>query len=273
MNICKDKPYIRLCIIIIVILVLIVFFLIDNSTQFFRRFINVLNNNMTFSDFLREYNFRAHIDYFMAWVFAPFQFLMIPLVPVSGVFLFNRLNSTFKFEAVRSEDRFRFFFKKSLSYSLYIAITIYVMYLIFYLFAIIFCGVENGSGIIYRTLFVDILGRDFYFDHRFIYYFIEGTARFFVIPFIYSFLSCSIVYYVKNRYMAYFLPLFYWFGLIAVGFVFFFFFPKISYYFSPSAILATSSYEVNTFFVFLPHLLVLVLSIYLIYRAVIKYEL
>ena len=271
----RDKTFKRTIIVLFILVFLTTIFFFDNDSRFIRDLIEYFKGYGYYKDLetlLSGFNFIYHVDMLVTWTFAPYQFMMIPIIAIAGVFMFSRLHGIFMYESIKYEQRNVFFIKKALLYSLGISFSFFMTYFIFLIIAFIFLRIDYESGIIYRSLFVDILGKNLYFSHREIFYFLEGFTRFLFIPFVYSIFSCAIAFFVNKKHMAYFVPLLIWFGFMAVGYLFYYLFPNIGQYFSPTMILASSSYQVNTFFALLPHLIVLSASIYFIIKAAKSYE-
>lgn len=273
----NDKLTRKVCLIIFLLFVFLVIFQLDNRFQVFRIFFRILFRlddsaaYTTFEDFWSYIAFFLHLDSYIIWTTSFFQIIMIFFLPIAGVLLYQRMNTIIAMEAVKYKSQNRLFFDKAIRYSLVISLAIFTGYLVMFIPACFLCPVEN-EGILYRTIFTDILGTGFYFNHRQLFYLLEGFTRFFFVPFTYSFFSCSIAFYIKNRYLVYFLPIFYWIGGIAIGYFFYYIIPDYHFYFSPSTIMASGTFNINTFLIFMPHIFIWIISILLVKRAGKKYE-
>lgn len=110
---------------------------------------------------------------------------------------------------------------ESLKYS----ISIYLSYILFMIIVCVFVGPTEPVHS-FKYFLTDILGRNFFYKNVFIYYFTEGTIRFFIVPYIYSFLGITFSFLFNKKRDLILEPLILYYGisfiaqfLIAKGYV------------------------------------------------------
>lgn len=272
----KDKIGRMVFISTIIFFLLTILIQLNSELSVIRYTVEILTNMANryfynFHELIRYLQFFLHLDYYMIWLTNLFQLLLIFIFPISGVLFGQRLKTIFKLEIYRLQNKKRFMLFKIFEYSLYISLGIYIGYLIFFFIGCFICPIEQ-NGVPYRTMFCDIVGMNFYFNHRQLYWFTEGTIRFLFIPFVYTSFSCILALVVSKPFLIYFIPILYWYGGTALGFFVHNFNSHIYQYLSPSLIMASGGLVVNTLYIFLPHLLIILISFLLFKGIVNKYE-
>lgn len=218
-----------------------------------------------------DYPSFTRLDYTIIFGTRLFQ-VLVPFIPILLVDKFyNYSRNLYLFSKNRIKSNFLHHLKLINSLSLKIALAVFLAYFIF----LIYCQMVSfpinpiTKGSPTRELFLEILGTDFYFNNMFLYFTLEGFVRFFIIPYIYSFLGCSLCFVVKNKKLALFLPSIYYFGftLISFGLAFFDnFIGKISYYFSPATIMVSGGFNnVNSLALIISGFLPIFIAIIILY--------
>lgn len=170
-----------------------------------------------------------------------FQVLIPFFGVIEGVKYYRQNHSIFKYKLYRAKN-YRWFMIKDISKNaLFNALAIFCGYLIFYLIILIASNGTFGSSLEQHFL-IELLGENFYQLHPYLYYFIDGFARFFVIPFIYAFFAQSIALIAKNNKQVAIAPLLYFFGMSAIGSALYAFVGLYGIYFSPLAIMTSEAF-------------------------------
>lgn len=273
----KDPAGKRICLWLILFFVIAVVVQVCVDCNVLQKSLEIILNvpgryTETFGDLLRYVGFFYHFDYLMIFGFFFFQILIIFIAPIGGALFCRRLKTIMNMEASRYPSKKKLITTKMLEYSAYVSLGTYIGFLIVFIAACFLCPVADDiNGVQYRTLFCDWFGNDFYMNFRHAYWLLEGTVKYLFIPFVYSLFSCSLSFAVSKTYLVYFLPIVYWFGGTILGYFVHQIDPNIFQYYSPSFIMACSG-EVVTILVFIPHLIILLLTYLLYRRAVTGYE-
>lgn len=130
-----------------------------NSSNIFLNLLNTISDNMQ--------NFDFSFNYILIWSSNLFQ-IMPPFFAILGIFSYF------------NETSIKKIFEKSFNFSVFV----FLAYVFFMIFIIVICNGKNDLTI-QRDLFTDLFGNEFYNSHIYIYYFLCGILKFFVIPFIY----------------------------------------------------------------------------------------
>ncbi len=111
-----------------------------------------------------------------------------------------------------------------------------------------------------RTLFADVFGSDFYKNHMYLYYFLEGFIKYFIAIAVYGFATMIVSLYVHKKYIAVFIPSAY-FILFTLVFSLMEQFDITVSYLSPSYFIYASSADAPTYAALISFLPVIVLSV------------
>lgn len=218
---------------------------------------------------LRPFITNQPFDHLIIWGTNFFQLLISFLSSIACyIFAQNHININ-QMKYYRKKKMFKTVLLEILKCSFKIAFSIFLGYFCFYLISII-GGIRPTpslyqSGILPRTLFLDWLGNDFYFNFAELYWILEGIIRFFLVPFQYAFISCVLFIFTRSIKYSYILCNSYYVFLSAIlGAVDVFSFPfKLDKYLDPSVIMASGSYDLATlpllFYSFLPFFVCLIL--------------
>ena len=85
---------------------------------------------------------------------------------------------------IKNKNEYNIDLKNIMTNSIKLSFSVFLAYFLFYCIVIMICGGSYGTYIS-REIFLDILGRDFYSNHVYMYYLIDGLVRFLFAPFVY----------------------------------------------------------------------------------------
>lgn len=206
--------------------------------------VNITKTNPNIFDIIYICFNTSPISYDIDIVFGTIKFqMLIPLFAiVSGIEFYKFYNSIYKFKAIKIKNR-----KKNIIYtiminSLKLSIAVFLAYFIFLIIINSFADPYfNASGT--RDFLLDIFGKGIYFENKFLYYFLEGFFRFFMIPFVYaSFTQMGVLYFIDIKKIVA-MPLIYYYGLTLLAYGLFIINDKIAMYISPATIMANGTFE------------------------------
>lgn len=213
---------------------------------------------------LGEYNWK--FDYIIIWGTNFFQTLIPIFASIAGFLFYRDFHSIYKNIIYRIKNYRSFIVKEISVKSLKISLSIFSAYISFFLIILIITKGELNNTIT-RELFLDILGKEFYSDHTYLYYLLDGFVRFFLIPFIYSFFSCSISMFLKTKKQVLFAPILYYFGLSVVAVFTGYLIGHLSIYINPITIMISGSYnDINTYYLTFINILPILISVIVLKR-------
>ena len=132
------------------------------------------------------YDFAYYIDHgTMA-----FSYLLPIITVISGIYFRKYIETLFPLKAYREKKLLSFMLKEMNMESLKYAISIYLSYILFMIIVCVFV-VPTEPVHSFKYFLTDIFGRNFFYKNVLFYYFTEGTIRFFIVPYIYSFLGIT----------------------------------------------------------------------------------
>lgn len=184
-----------------------------------------------------------------------FQLILPLIVSISGLIYYEKYHSIEQYCYYRKQKYSKRLIQSIAWHALVCACSIFLAFLIFY--SINFTITKGKlSTYVGRELYLDLLGYAFYDAHPYVYYLLDGITRFFIIPFIYAFLSCTLVTIVKSQKELLFTSNIYYYGLSVIGFGLYAAFGDIAIYFNPSAIMASGTYtNIHTLLLFVIHII------------------
>jgi len=144
-------------------------------------------------------------DLFLQKCSIPFSVIMPLVVSLAGIEFMNKKNSIARYAAYRTSYRSVYYFREALLISVGYALA-------FLAAAFVFFSIINllSQGTFYGDvgcrMFLDLLGRQFYFSHPYAYWGLNYFVRFFILPFLYAFFSCSIALCVSTYRNAFMIP-------------------------------------------------------------------
>lgn len=214
---------------------------------------------------LTEYRWK--FDYLIVFGTNLFQIFLPCLAAAAGLIFYGHFRSIDKMKWFRVKSYKQSLLKEISDYSLKMAGALFLAYMLFFLFLLIVAR-GNMYGDMGRTLLLDILGNSFYARHTYLYYVLDGLVRFFLMPYIYAFLSCTIAVQARSQKQVFLLSNLYYYGLSIVGFSLYYSLGEYALYLNPSVIMASGSYnDVNTLLLVLLNIVPLVFSLlYLLLR-------
>lgn len=161
---------------------------------------------------------------------------------VGGITFYNHFHKIDRMRYFR-KNKYRSELLKVISKNaLKVSCAVFFAYLIFtfFIYSLATPGQLGAEG---RTFLQDILGPQFYTNHTLLYFLLEGSVRFLLIPFTYTIFVQSIVLLEKSVKEVMLAPIVYYYGLSAVGYALYSFAPTLSLYINPSVIMASGSYD------------------------------
>lgn len=195
--------------------------------------------------------------------------IIVPLFPMPVIYEFYRQFHTIgKNKFYRFKNYQSYLVKDIFVRSLKLAISIFMSYSVLFLVCYLVKG-DKLTNVIEREILLDLLGREFYLNHHFLYFYLEGMIRFFIIPFIYAFFGQGVVLLAKSAKFAMAIPSFYYYGLTVLGFALRFVIGNRFIYITPTTIMASGDYlKINTLALFIVHLIPLIIGYAIIaYRS------
>lgn len=192
-----------------------------------------------------------------------FQIIITFLAGLGGLSFYKKFRSIEKMKYYRYKSMRESFYRDCLIEALKWAAAVFVGYFIVYTILCIICDVpEVDYSQIPRTLFLDILGKDFYFNHHRLYWLLEGLIRFFWVPFTYAFFTATLSLTAFNSSIVYLIPNLYYIIMTAFSAIVFNGLLKssIGNILNPSVLMASSSYELSTISLLLPSLIPILLG-------------
>ncbi len=151
-------------------------------------------------------------DSLVVWATSSFQILIPLFTSIIGVKIYYWNNTILKFESYRMKNYGKSLIVKITKESIKLSLSVFFAYLVFLLLCVLLAG-NNLAEYITREMYLDWFSDDFYINYRFLYFFWEGFARFFFIPFVYSLFAGGIAIVAKSLKQSIFIPLVYYFGL------------------------------------------------------------
>ena len=211
-------------------------------------------------------NYRWQFDYLLIFGTNFFQILLPCIVSISGILFYKKFHSIYQYTIYRNANYKKYLLQEIMKESLKMASAFFMSFIIYYIMLLI---ISKGAMSPYmeRSLFLDILGNQFYYNYKYLYYILDGLTRFFLIPFIYSFFSCSLAIVLPTQKQVLFASNIFYYGLSMMGFALQYLFGDYAIYINPSVIMASGSYNhVNTILLFVIHLIPIVISLFIIKR-------
>lgn len=230
-----------------------------------------INNMLDFVQHFFKYN-HFNFDYIMIFGTNSFQVIMPFLCVITGVRYHNKFYTVDKLKMYRFKKIKYYLSSTMLKQAFLTSIFIFLSFVLYYLFCLKLANAPIMEDM-RRDLFADIFGSSFYYNHLYLYYFLEGIIKFFVVPFVLTILSlCSVLFLKKRKVVFTAMPLFYY-GMAICAFVIALYNDTISMYLNPTSIMASGTFiEFSTILLFIPYFIMILLSIFLVIYYVNKYE-
>ena len=145
-----------------------------------------------------------------------FDYHMAHGTMIAGLNLHKRLRSTFALSAFRKGNYRQALITDVLKESCRTSLAVFIPYLIYLLFVYVFTMDGTAELGAYKYFLSDLLGERFFYDHVQLYYLIEGTIRFFFVPFAYSCMGQAVAICLQSRKYIILEPIILYFGLTAL---------------------------------------------------------
>lgn len=188
-------------------------------------------------------------DYIIIWGTNIFQ-CVIPFFGIISIYLFH--------DTLKNFD-----LKKTFTIAFKLSIVVFCAYLMYYLSIMyLFDGITNSN--ISGELFIDIFGKNFYYNNIYFYYMLEGLIRFLFVPFIYIAFGIILNQIISKKIICSYLLIIYYYGNSLLALTIKEFVGNIAIYFNPSTIAYSNIYEnINTIFLLFTNLFPLFFSLFL----------
>ena len=208
-----------------------------------------------------------HFDYTIIFGTNLAQIFVPALASVAGICFYKHFHSVFQMSLYRVRKYDIYLLKEISVYAGKMALAFFVAYLLFYVFIY---NLSGGALMEYtgRELLLDILGDNFYYEHTYLYYILDGVVRFLYMPFVYAFLSCSLAVVCRSEKQVFLLSNIYYYGMTIVGFATYMSWGQASLYINPSVIMASGSYyDINTWLLLLNNFIPVLFSLGLLFAG------
>ena len=211
---------------------------------------------------LLQYNW--NYDYLIIWGTNIFQLLIPIIAAIAALLFYTKIQTINKFVLNRKRNYKKFLLNESAYISIKISLSIFLAFIVYYVFSIMISNGTTNQGIS-RNFLIDLLGTDFYTKYTELYYLLDGIFRLFLIPFIYSFFACSISMYLKNAKQVFLAPIIYYFGLTLISYALANI-TELGIYLSPLLAMVTGAYtNINSFLVMIMPLMTLSIGLITIF--------
>ena len=187
-----------------------------------------------------------------------FQLCITFIAGIGGIMFAQRFRGIEKMKYYRYDSSRSAFYRLSLSASFKWALAIFAGYLVVWAIFSLIAPAPDPTFYqeIPRTLFLDILGNDFYFEHTSLYWLLEGMVRFLWVPFTYAFFTCALVLTDLDYKLIYLVPNLYYIIMTAFSStILSMFSDELALCLNPSVIMASGSYELSTISLLIPTLI------------------
>lgn len=196
--------------------------------------------------------------------------LCIPLIAsVAGAVFYHKKNTYLKMVYFRSDLSFANQVWRQVCWeSFKCAISVFLSYIIFFLF-ILFISKGAINNNVSRDFLKDLFGSNFYYSFPYLYYLIEGGLKFFIVPYIYAFFSCALVFICNDIKRVILIPNLYYFGLSVIGFGLNYIINDYALYINPSSVMVIGSLNnVNSIAMIMFSCIPVFISFLIIYRRI-----
>ncbi|MDR3215583.1 MAG: hypothetical protein LBT75_04875 [Bacilli bacterium] len=218
-----------------------------------------------------------HFDYNI--IFGPNLLQLFPPVFASiSAYLFYQFYHNFLHYKLYRQDRyFKTIIKQIGSNANKMALSIFISFLIFYIFLFFFSNGSNaisyvekdstGVIIIPKSLLLDLFTDQFYLKHIYLYYLLEGFIKFYLITFSYCFLAQSLVVFFYNLKLIIMIPILYFYGLTMLCLALNDFCPPLFIHLNLMTIMANGDYPyLNSIILILLACLPIMMSIIIVFQ-------
>lgn len=208
-----------------------------------------------------------YFDELMAFGPRFFQIIIPLFAVIPAIQFYKYFHSVYQMRFFKEKQYQKFVFQQITYQSLKLALSIFSAYFIFLIIVQFVSDPTLNQDSIARHFLLDIFGDDLILKYKFVYYLIEGSIRFFMIPFAYSFLAQTSVLYFDNLKEIVAVPIVYYYLLTFIGYGFAVFQNNLYLYFSPAVIMSNGSFTgIHSILLILINMLPLFIGIILIVR-------
>lgn len=215
-----------------------------------------------------------NFDYNMIFSFQIFQLFPPLYASLSAYFFYKKYHTISQFVFYRKNDYFIEVIKNITINSFKLAISVFLVFLTFYLYLYFisdgaFALDINNPDDFPKSFLLDIFGDSFYSKKIYLYYLIDGFFKYFLVTFSFGMFGQSMVLLINNIKTVIVIPFIYFYGLTVLGFALEPFIKNYSIYISPSTIMANSDYTyIKSPLLIFMSLIPLILSIVIVkYRS------
>lgn len=235
-------------------------------------FVNSYNPSLqgvspTFINFIKDlFLTQYYFDELIAFGPKLFQIIIPLFAAVSGIEFYRYFHSLYLMRFSREKKYRKFITQQIIWNSMKLALSIFCAYFIFLVIVQLISDPTLNQDSIARHFLLDVFGNNLIINHKFLYYFIEGSIRFLLIPFVYSCLAQASVLYFDNLKEVIAAPIVYYYLLTFIGYGFAVFGNDIYIYFSPAVIMSNGSFSnLNSLLLIIMNMMPLFIAIPLIY--------
>lgn len=187
--------------------------------------------------------------------------MIAPLFPVLAILPFFGEKEMLPLSLHRTQRPVRFVWRKILKYCFWTSLFLYGVSLLYQVFGLIFVKIPRHTSVP-RELFNEILGKDFYSNHMFVYFMLENFVKFFVFGFAYALFAMSLSFLLKKRYQLVLVPLLYFDGLTIIVSLFNRFDGINLFFLAPNyVVMSNAAPSMGTWTVFMPLVPVVLFSV------------
>ena len=190
--------------------------------------------------------------------------MIAPLFPVLAILPFFQEKEMLPLSLHRTQRPARFVWRKILKYCFWTSLFLYGVSLLYQVFGLVFVKIPRHTSVP-RELFNEILGKDFYNNHMFVYFMLEYFVKFFVFGFAYALFAMSLSFLLKKRYQLVLVPLLYFDGLTIIVSLFNRFDGINLFFLAPNyVVMSNAAPSMGTWTVFMPLVPVVLFSVLVI---------
>lgn len=220
--------------------------------------------------FYNPIQFDSNVIFSTNW----FQVIIVFYGCLAGLEFHRYWISISNMEIYRRKSLMNYVFSKVVEISIKVSLSVFISFFIFITVLKLIESPESSNGAAGRTLFSDLIGNSLYQNHTYLYFILEGSVRFFLMPFIYSIFSCMAAMLNRSLRVIIGLPIAYYFGAALIGVALYMLFPssetllKIANYINPTVIMINGDYNnLNTILMLIIAMIPLYISIIAIWNA------
>lgn len=230
--------------------------ILEKYHGFFPYIIHLANSNI------------RYFDVTIIWGTRLYQVYGIILCAMGSLWFYNQYSTIYTMKYYRYKNKEEIILKDIITHALIIALVLLGAFTIVYLIILYLTECHIDVNEFPRTLFLDWFSIPIHQKYPIIYYYMDGLVRFFLFPFIYSFLGNCLAVVLKDKWKVFFSTIFFYFGIAIISFLVEMITPYVIY-FNPSVILASGAYTyLNTTILLLSQLIVPLIGLGIFHYAI-----